>query len=150
MRRIALTSGSRQKVSYYQWSFRVIGRLRTNMLYSPLPIASEKVEAQTIFILVHGRRQFLPERRPLGWVNHTLEHGILNALSMILADLGDMPQSFSALASLCIYIISYQNHHNNKLISKGMAGTLLCLPAEISPSALLVHAEASQSISSPQ
>lgn len=79
------------------------------MLYPPPPMIAQKVETEAVRFGVYLAHQLVAESDELGGVQRTLEHGLLNPLSAILAGSGYPPKA-SASSSFCgRHIVSHEN-----------------------------------------
>ena len=81
------------------------------MLYAGLVLIPEVVKPQAVALLVHDRTQSVLELSALCGINEALKHGVLNALAIIYALFGNLPQPASSSRVLSIHVISYQNKH---------------------------------------
>ena len=98
---------------HYQGPIKVHCRFRSNMFYSVLPIASQKIETQTICCGVDRLDQSMPQLAPLIWSYGTLEDRFLHPLSKVEAGLSHTCQSSLSSRLGSGYVVSHQDHHRS-------------------------------------
>ncbi len=81
----------RAVLSNNQGTLRIFWFLCPDMLYAPPPVGAKKIKTKAVLLRVDLIDQSLTKTCPLGRVNRALENGELNALTKILAGLGNPP-----------------------------------------------------------
>ncbi len=72
---------------------RIIAGLCTGVFNAFLPVLTQKVEAQAVCFGIDYVGELLPQFDPLGWVDETLENGMLDTLATIFAGLGHVAKT---------------------------------------------------------
>jgi hypothetical protein len=75
------------------------------MFHSPFPICSEKVKAKTVDLRIDCACQLMSQHSPLRRVEQALKNGLLHPLSVVHAQLGNLPEPFSSLWGFRIDIV---------------------------------------------
>ena len=99
-------------------SFRVICSFCAKMFYPVFPVFPKEVVSKAVGFWVGGLFQFSFDLDPQSWVDKTFKHRILDALSVIDAYFCNLPQAFSACSGLDVDVVSNENHHNKKSLTK--------------------------------
>ena len=81
------------------------------MLNPTLPFVAEKVEAQTVVLEVGELEEFGAETDPLVVLQEAFEYGVLHALSVVEAGLGDAAQAALAIGGRGRDIVADDHEH---------------------------------------
>lgn len=81
------------------------------MFDSPFPICSEKVKAKTVDLRIQGACQLMPQHSPLRRVEQALKNGLLHTLSVVDAQLSNLPETLSPLWSFRVDVVSDYDKH---------------------------------------
>jgi len=80
--RLGFADRSRYRLNEHG-SFRIIGGFSPGVFHAMLPVCTQKVKTQAVFLRIDFVQQCSPQSYPLGWFQKALEDGELNTLSVI-------------------------------------------------------------------
>lgn len=106
--------GSRGR-SEDEWAFDVVVIVFAVVLNLVLPIFSKMVDSNAVGFSVDNGKEFSPKLYELSVIHFAFEDGVLNALSVVEAGLGDVAQSFLTGFGDGRYIVGEQDIHFLKL-----------------------------------
>ena len=84
---------------------RIIGSFRSDVLNSPVPIATKEIEAEAVGCRIDLVAESLSKRRPLSRIHEAFEHGLLNTLAVIATVFCYAPESSLSFRRFRAYVI---------------------------------------------
>ena len=106
---------------YDQRALGVCCSLRSYMLDAATPVGAQEVESKTVIFIVDSVDESGLQCSPLCGIDQALKYGVLNAMSVSLADSGNVAKPALPALVLC-YIVAYKHHHVSLLFNLRRTG----------------------------
>jgi hypothetical protein len=94
-----------------KWSGKVDVSISPDYRHRVFPTAPQSIDAKTVFVDAHDLAALRKESHQQGVADCALEHGVLNTLAIVLANLGYSPEAPAPLGGVSTNIVAYEHVH---------------------------------------